>query len=122
VTDQVSLIVELARDGALDRNLRADPPPSVTSGLVVLDHLEADEDGRLEAPGAGEVILSVLSPESLRERQEVEAAVAGADTGDQPPVIVVEAAEFLREDELSAVLDAAQRAQRVVIVRVMADA
>jgi hypothetical protein len=37
-------------------------------------------------------------------------------------VILVEAAEELREDELDAVLDAAGRAHRVVIVRVMADA
>jgi hypothetical protein len=64
----------------------------------------------------------VLSPEALRERQEVEDAVTGTDTGDQPPVIVVEAAEFLREDELSAVLDAAQRVNRAVILRIMADA
>jgi hypothetical protein len=37
-------------------------------------------------------------------------------------VIVVEAAEYLREDEIAAVLDAADRADRVVILRVMADA
>ena len=52
----------------------------------------------------------------------VEGVVSQADTGDEPPVIVVEAAEYLREDELSAVLDAADRADRVVIVRIMADA
>jgi len=37
-------------------------------------------------------------------------------------VIIVEAAEEVREDELAAVLDAADRAGRTVIVRVMADA
>ena len=37
-------------------------------------------------------------------------------------VIIVEAAEELREDELAVVLDAADRADRVVILRVMADA
>ena len=60
------MIVELARDGAVDRNLRADPPPSVKSGRVVLDHIETDESGRLDPPPAGEVILTVLSPEALR--------------------------------------------------------
>jgi hypothetical protein len=122
VTSEANVIIELARDGALDRNLRTDPPPSVSSGRVVLDHLKADENGRLEVPEGGEVVLSVLSPETLRERLEVEDAITGTDTGGQPPVIVVEAAEYLREDELSAVLDAAERVQRAIILRIMADA
>ncbi len=116
------MIVELARDGAVDRNLRADPPPSVKSGRVVLDHIETEESGRLDPPPAGTVILTVLSPEALRDREVVEGVVSQADTGDEPPVIVVEAAEYLREDELSAVLEAAARADRVVIVRIMANA
>jgi hypothetical protein len=117
-----SVILELARDGELDRNLRADPPPSVVSGRVVLDHFAVDADGRLEAPEGGEVVLSVLSPESLRDTADVENALLLVDTGDEPPVIIVEAAEYLREDELASVLDAAERLQRVVILRVIADA
>ena len=63
------------------------------------------------------------SPEALRrERQDVEDAIGRAVTGDEPLVIVVEGAEELREDELAVVLDAADRADRVVILRVMADA
>jgi hypothetical protein len=120
---QVGVIVELARDGVADRNLRAAPPPSVVRGRVVLDHIETDVDGRLNPPPAGEVVLSVPSPEALRrDRQEVEDAIGQAVTGDEPLVIVVEGAEELREDELSVVLDAADRADRVVILRVMADA
>jgi hypothetical protein len=118
----VSVIVELARDGEVDRNLRADPPPSVVGGRAVLDHFAADADGRLEAPEGGEVVLSVLSPESLRDTEQVENTLLEADTGDQPPVIVVEAAEYLREDELAAVIDVAERLQRVIILRIMADA
>jgi hypothetical protein len=121
MASEVRLILELARDGAVDRSVRAAPPPSVVSGRVVLDHFPSDADGRLEAPDAGTVVLSVLSPEALRERLEVEDVIGEADTGDEPPVIIVEAAEEVREDELSAVLDAAERAQRVVILRVMAD-
>jgi hypothetical protein len=117
-----SVIVELARDGEVDRNLRADPPPSVVGGRVILDHFAADADGRLEAPEGGEVVLSVLSPESLRDVEQVENTLLEADTGDQPPVIVVEAAEYLREDELAAVIDVAERLQRVIILRIMADA
>jgi len=120
---EVGVIVELARDGAADRSLRVAPPPSVVSGRVVLDHIETGVDGRLNPPPAGEVILSVLSPEALRrDRQEVEDAIGQAVTGDEPLVIVVEAAEELREDELAVVLDAADRADRTVILRVVADA
>jgi hypothetical protein len=122
MANQVSVIVELARDGAVDRNLRADPPSSVASGRVVLDHFATSPDGHLEPPGGGEVVLSVLSPEALRDRQQVQDVLLQTDTSDEPPVILVEAAEELREDELDAVLDAADRAQRVVILRIMADA
>jgi hypothetical protein len=119
---EVGLIVELTRDSAVDRNVRADLPPSVKSGRVALDHIEADDLGRLSPPPAGEVVLTVLSPEALRrDPQVVRDAVAQADS-DQPPVIVVEAAEYLREDEIAAVLDAADRADRTVILRLLTDA
>ncbi len=66
--------------------------------------------------------MSVLSPEALRDRQEVQDAVSGADGGDGPLVIIVEAAEELREEELAPVLDAADGANRPVILRILADA
>jgi len=119
---EVGLIVELTRDSAVDRNVRADLPPSIKSGRVALDHIEADDLGRLSPPPAGEVVLTVLSPEALRrDPQVIRDAIDQADS-DQPPVIVVEAAEYLREDEIAAVLDAADRADRTVILRVMAGA
>jgi hypothetical protein len=121
MTSEPSLIVQLARDGAVDRSLRADPPSAVVSGRVVLDHIAAGPGGRLGPPEAGEIVLSVLSPEALRDPQEVRDAVSGAEDSDEPPVIVVEAAEELREEELDTVLDAADRADRVVILRIMAD-
>ena len=120
---EVGVIVELARGSTLDRNLRADTPPSVQSGRVVLDHLPPDENGRLGPPPAGQVIMSVPSPEALkRDWQEISDTVGQTDTGDQPPVIIVEAAEYLREDEVAGVLDAADLADRTVIVRILADA
>ena len=65
MTSETSLIVQLPLDGAVDRHLCADPPPSVTSGRVALDHVAGDVQGRLGPPQAGEVVMSVLSPEAL---------------------------------------------------------
>ena len=119
---EVGLVVELTRGSAVDRNVRADLPPSIKSGRVALDHIEADDLGRLSPPPAGEVVLTVLSPEALRrDPQVIRDAIDQADS-DQPPVIVVEAAEYLREDEIAAVLDAADRADRIVILRILTDA
>ena len=119
---EVGLVVELTRGSAVDRNVRADVPPSIKSGRVALDHIEADDLGRLSPPPAGQVVLTVLSPEALRrDPQVIRDAIDQADS-DQPPVIVVEAAEYLREDEIAAVLDAADRADRTVILRILTDA
>jgi len=119
----VRVIVELARDGAVDRYLRADPPPSLASDQVVLDHIEAGPSGDIGPPEAGEIVMSVLSPEALtRDAQDVRDVLAQAKTSDEPLTIVVDAAEYLREDELAVVLDAARQADRLVILRIMADA
>jgi hypothetical protein len=67
--------------------------------------------------------MSVLSPEALRrEPDEVRDVIRDAPDDREPLVIIVEAAEELREEELGVVLDAAARANRRVIVRIMADA
>jgi hypothetical protein len=122
MTDETALIVQLQRDGAVDRSLRADPPPSVLSGRVVLDHVAPEEPGYLGPPQAGEVVMSVLSPEALsRDPRELSDVISQAPDADEPLVIVVEAAEELREDELAVVVDAAARAHRPVILRVMSD-
>jgi hypothetical protein len=122
MTDEEAIvIVQLARDGAVDRNLRDDPPPSVLSGRVVLDHVAPGADGRLGPPEGGEVVLSILSPEALREPDQVREAVSQA-ADDEPPVIIIEAGEYLREDELAVAVDAAARSRRTVILRVVSDA
>jgi hypothetical protein len=121
MTTQADLIVQLPRDSAVDRYLRAEPPPSVTSGRVVIEHLPDPEGGRLAQPPAGEVVLSVLSPEALREQEQVREVLRGAGAGDEPLVIIIEAADELREDELSSVLGATAQARRPVILRVMED-
>lgn len=118
----VRVILELARDGAVDRYLRAQPPPTLASDQVVLDRIEAGPSGDIGPPEAGDVVMSVLSPEGLRNAQEVRDAVEQAEAGDEAVTIVVRAAEELREDELAVVLDAARRADRLIIVRITADA
>ena len=66
--------------------------------------------------------MSVPSPEALvREAGEVRRVIAGAGKGAEPLVIVVEAAEELRDDELAAILDAARHTSRPVILRIIRD-
>jgi hypothetical protein len=123
MTSTTRVIVELATAGRVDQQLRADPPPFVADERVVLDRLRPDESGGLGPPEAGEIILSVLSPEALtREQERVRDVVRQAERTDEPLVIVVEVAEELREEELRVVLDAAERADRLVILRLTADA
>lgn len=116
------LIVEVPDGGAAQRQIRAQPPPSVAGGEVVVQAGPTDAEGNLEAAAAGQVVLSVPSPETLRrEADEVRRVIADAGDGVEPLVIVVEAAGELREDELAAVLEAARHARRPVILRVVRD-
>jgi hypothetical protein len=117
-----ALILEIPRGGAVDRQLSAQPLPAVAAGEVVVDRGPTDAEGNLEAAGAGQVVLSVLSPEALRrEPDEVSRVIAHAGEGVEPLVVVVEAAEELRGDELAAVFEAARRSPRSVILRVIRD-
>jgi hypothetical protein len=117
MTTEGVLIVQLPRGSAVERNWAGELPPSIASGRVVLEHFAGEGP-----PEAGQVVLSVLSPEALRDQQQVCDAIDEAPDEGGPLVVIVEAAEYLREDELAAVLDAAGRAHRPVIVRVLADA
>lgn len=117
-----TFVLQLPIDGALDVALRADPPPSVADGTVALDAAPADDRGRLERPGVGEVVLPVPSPESLPRRGEQLLRVLHlAGAGVQPLVIEIEAASLLREDELAPLVAAATQADRPVVVRVLGD-
>jgi hypothetical protein len=119
---QAKLIIQVPRGGAVDRQLSARAPRSVASGEVVVEVGPTDARGHLEPPAAGQVVLSVPSPEALgREPGEVRRTIAGAGTGTQPLVVVVEAAEELREDELAVVLEAAGHTSRGVILRIIRD-
>jgi hypothetical protein len=120
---QPKLIIQVARGGAVERQLSESPPQAIAGGEVVVEAGYTTADGHLEPPEAGQVVLSVPSPESLaREADEVRRVIARAGTGVEPLVVVVEAAEELRDDELAAVVDATDHAPRPVILRVLRDA
>jgi hypothetical protein len=107
----------------VERSLRSEAPPSVAAGDVVVEGGPTDDEGNLEAAAAGEVVLSVPSPEALsRKADEVRRVVELAGTGVEPLVVEVEAAEELREEELAAVVAAAEHTPRAVILRVVRNA
>lgn len=119
---QPRLIVQLPRGGAVERQLGAQALPAVASGDVAVESGPTDAEGNLKAGAAGQVVLSVPSPEALeREAGEVRRVIGQAGTGVEPLVIVVEAAEELREEELGAVLEAAEHSSRAVILRIIRD-
>jgi hypothetical protein len=122
VVDERKVIIQLARGGAVDRQFSARPPQSVANGAVVVEHGPADTQGDLEPPPAGQVVLSLPSPEGLgREPAEVRRVITRAGAGVEPLVVVVEAAEELREDQLAAIVDAAGHTSRAVILRILRD-
>jgi len=115
-----TLILQVPRDGPVHRQLNAEPPPSLAGEAVLIEPLPGDAEGNLDPPPAGEVVLSVPSPESLsREPEEVRRVITRAGAGVEPLVVVIEAAEELREEEVAPVVDAVQRARRPVILRVI---
>jgi hypothetical protein len=122
MAEDPSLILQIPRDGAVDRQLSADPPPSLSGAAVVVERGPTDEEGVLEPPIAGQVVMSLPSPEALRrETGRVGDVIDEAGTSTEPIVVVVEAADELREEELAAVVTAAGRARRPVILRVIRD-
>ena len=114
------LIIQIPGGGAIERQLDDHPPAPVGTGLVIVDVGATDSQGNLEAPGAGQVVLSVPAPAALsRDPDEVRRAIAAAGSGTEPLVVEIEAAEALSEADLKLVLEAAGRAQRPVILRVV---
>jgi hypothetical protein len=123
MTGEPRLIVQVPRGGSVARQLAAEVPAGVASGEVVVELGPTDAEGSLEPPAAGQVVLSLPSPEALeREAAEVRRVIEHAGTGVEPLVVEVEVAEELRENELAAVLDAARHSSRAVILRLIRDA
>jgi hypothetical protein len=118
-SDTPELVIQVPRGSAVQRQLAEQPPAGVASGEAVVETAATDAEGNLEALAAGEIVLSVPSPEALRDADEVHRVIADAGTGVEPLVIVVEAAEELRDDELAAVLGATGHTSRAVILRII---
>jgi hypothetical protein len=117
------LIIQVPRGGAVDRQFAVKAPASVAAGEVVVEAGPTDAEGVLEPSDVGKIVASFRSPEALRrEARELRRVISLAGPGDEPLVVVIEAGEELRDDELSAVLEAASHSSRAVILRVMRDA
>jgi hypothetical protein len=121
--DEPNLIIQVPRGGAIDRQVSAKTPASVAAGEIVVETGPTDAEGVLEPLPVGKVVASFPSPESLRrEAVELRRVISLAGPGVEPLVVIVEAGEELRDDELSAALEAASHSSRAVILRVMRDA
>ncbi|HEY2259131.1 MAG TPA: hypothetical protein VGH45_05435 [Solirubrobacteraceae bacterium] len=117
------LIVQVPQGSAVDRQLSADPPASVSTGDVVVDRGPADARGVLEPPAAGQIVLSLPGPEAIvREADTVRRVIGQAGTGVEPLIVEVDAAEDLDDSQLAVVLDAAERTSRAVILRIIRNA
>jgi hypothetical protein len=117
------LIIQVPHEGAVHLQLIAAPPESIASGRAVLESMDTDADGNLVAIDIGEVVLSVPSPEALeRESDQVRTVIGGAGTGTEPLVLIVEAAEELRDEEIAPVVEALSHTPRPVILRIVRNA
>jgi hypothetical protein len=114
-----SLIVQVPRGSAIEQQLRDRPPPSLGAEDVIVETGRTDAHGGLDE-SAGDVVLALPAPEELR-RQSTELArvLDQAGPGTAPLVVVLEAGEELREEEVAPLIEAARGAPRPVILRVM---
>jgi hypothetical protein len=116
------LIVQVPQGSSVARQLTEAPPPSVAAGDVYVEIGPADAEGKLEPPGAGQVLLALPSPEGLeREADTVRRVIGQAGTGVEPIVVVIDVAEELREEELTGLVTAAAHTERGVILRIIGD-
>lgn len=110
----------MPRGSGVERQLREDPPSAAQQEGILVQTGPTDPEGNLEAITGGEVVLSVPGSESLEhQRDDIGRTIRQAGTGSEPLVIVVQAAELLRDEELAPVLAAAERARRPVILRII---
>jgi hypothetical protein len=118
------LIIRVRQGSRIESQLRDDPPSLAREGSVSLDPVAPPNSGAaaIEPPSPGQVVYALPSPEGLvRERQELHDAISGAPHGIEPLVILIEAGNELRDDELEAAVYAADTTSRPVILTVLRD-
>ncbi|MEA2158887.1 MAG: hypothetical protein QOD66_1267 [Solirubrobacteraceae bacterium] len=122
MASEPTLIIQVPRGSAVQRQLSGQALASIATGAAVVELGPTDGEGNLEPSTAGQVVLSVPSPEALaRQPDEVRRVIAHAGQGTEPLIVEVEAAEELREEELTAVIEAATHSSRAVILRIIRD-
>jgi hypothetical protein len=118
MTEEPSLIIQVPRGSAIESQLRNEPPPAVSAANALVQTGPTDDHGYLEEL-AGEVVLSVPSPEELARQGDVlRRVLREAGTGASPLVVLVGAAEELEDDLAASVVAAARDSPRTVILRV----
>src|ERR1700730_8738661 len=103
-----SVIVQVPHGSAIEQQLRDRPPPSLDAEDVIVETGRTDAAGGLDE-SAGDVVLALPAPEELR-RQSTELArvLDQAGPGTAPLVVVLEAGEELREEEVAPLIEAAR--------------
>lgn len=119
MADEPTLIIQVPAGSAIEQQLRDRPPASLAADDVLVQTGPTDAEGVLEAI-AGEIVLSFPAPEELGRRpEELRQVLDRAGTGTAPLVVVIQAAEELLEEEAAPLVDAARRAPRTVILRII---
>jgi hypothetical protein len=115
------VVVLVPRDSRAHHALRDDPPPSVAGGAVVVTPVTPVGDtSRIEPPATGTVVFSLPSPEVLlRDADDVRRAVDLAPPGAEPVVVLLAAADALREEHLALLVEAGARAPSALVVAVL---
>jgi hypothetical protein len=114
-----SLIIQVPRGSAIERQLRDAPPaPLQEADDVLVQTGPTDAQGVLEAM-AGDVVLSIPAPRELVRRAGELTRVLDKGGSGTPVVIVVQAGEQLLEEEAAALISASRRARRPVILRII---
>jgi hypothetical protein len=117
--EEPSLIIQVPAGSAIERQLREDPPASVSADDVLVQAGPTDADGVLEEM-AGEVVLAIPDPEELRHHaDELRRLIGQAGSGSAPLVVVIDAGEILLEEEVAPLVAAARDAERPVFLRII---
>jgi hypothetical protein len=117
--EQAALIIQVPRGSAIERQLHDQPPASLRAEDVVVQTGSTDASGVLEE-GGGEVVLALPAPEELRRQAaELSRILDQAGTGTSPLVVVIEAGEELVDQEAAPLIEAARKAPRPVILRIV---